>query len=154
MKIILNMKILFYSLLLIRVTFAGFGQECTGYHQYHCRYTDYTYYYSRQSKSLQFHKGQETVIQIVAYAGEDYYLAVCGNQKLGKIRFRIMEDNASKTVLFDNADNEYSESVIFTNEATRNLIIELSTSGGSARESKYSGCVGLVVEFRKTTNPE
>lgn len=154
MKNILNMKILFYSILLTFITFTGFGQDCTDYHQYHCPYAGYTYYYSRQSKSFQFHKGQSTEIQIVAYAGEDYYLAVCGNQKLGKIRFRIMEDNAAKTVLFDNAENDYSESVIFTNEATKNLIIELSTPDGSSHESKYTGCIGLVIQFRKTANPE
>lgn len=127
----------------------SYGQDCTDFHQYHCSYEDYTFFYSRQSKSIQFRKGQSSEIQVIAYGGEEYYLAVCGSKKLGKIRFRIIEDNPDSTVLFDNANNNYLNSINFTNEVTRNLIIQLSVAAGSARESKETGCVGIVIQLRK-----
>jgi hypothetical protein len=132
------------------MTSFGYGQDCTDFHQYHCSYADYTFFYSRQSKSIQFRKGQSSEFQIIAYGGEDYYLAVCGSQKLGNIRFQIIEDNADRTVLYDNADNEYLESISFTNEVTRNMIIQLSVEEGSVKESKITGCAGMVIQFRKT----
>ena len=144
------MKIIVYSILLVLLSSIGYGQDCTSYHQYHCSYADYTFFYSRQSKSIQFHKGQSSEIQFIAYGGKEYYLAVCGSQKLDKIRFRIIEDNAGRNILFDNADNAYSESINFTNEVTRNMIIQLSAAKGTAREAKDTGCAGVVIQIQKT----
>jgi hypothetical protein len=144
------MKIIINNVLLLLLSLVSYGQDCTDYHQYHCSYADYTFFYSRQSKSILFRKGQTSEIQFVTYGGEDYYLAVCGNRKLGNIRFRIIEDNADRTVLYDNADNEYLESINFTNEVTQNMIIELAVAEGAARDAKESGCVGVVIQFRKS----
>ena len=36
----------------------GYAQDCTDYHQYHCLYGDYSFFYSRQSKSALFRPGQ------------------------------------------------------------------------------------------------
>ena len=143
------MKITIINLLMFCLWSNSYSQDCNGFHQYHCSYADYTFFYSRQSKSIQFRKGQSSEIQIIAYGEEEYYLAVCGSQKLGKIRFRIIEDSPDRTVLFDNANNDYLRSVNFTNEVSRNLIIQLSVPSGSKRESKKTGCVGVVVQLRK-----
>ena len=142
------MKITVLSLLLFCIWAICFGQDCTEFHQYHCSYADYTFFYSRQSKSIQFRKGQSSDIQFIAYGGEEYYLAVCCSQKLGKIRFQIIEDNPERTVLFDNANNQYVNSINFTNEVTRNLIIRLSVAAGTSKESKNIGCVGVVIQLK------
>ena len=99
-----------------------------------------------------FKKGQITELQIVAYEGEDYYISVCAARKLGKIRFRILNGDDSGTVLFDNADNDYQESVTFSNESTTNLIIEVSSVESSTHPEKDTGCLGVVIQFRKTSN--
>jgi hypothetical protein len=143
------MKIIIFNLLLFCLCSLSYCQDCTDFHQYHCSYADYAFFYSRQSKSIQFRKGQSSEIQFIAYGGEEYYLAVCGSQKLDKIRFRIIEDNEDSTVLFDNADNEYVSSINFTNEVTRNLIVQLSVAAGSTKGSKVMGCLGVVIQLRK-----
>lgn len=76
-------------------------------------------------------------------------MAVCAAKKLGNIRFRIINDDDDKSVLYDNAENNYQSFISFVNESTSSLIIELSVPEGSSRESKDTGCVGLVVQFRK-----
>ncbi len=126
------------------------AQDCTDYHQYHCLYADYTFFYSKQSKSALFRQGQVSELKIIAYSGEDYYIAVCAHRKFGDIRFRIIEDNAGRRVIYDNANNDYNESVTFSNEVTRNLIIEVSVPEGDSQSSNDRRCVGVVIQFRKT----
>lgn len=147
MKIRSQIYMLLISLLL---PLLGFGQDCTDYHQYHCLYGDYSFFYSRQSKSALFRPGQTSELKIVAYSGEDYYVSVCAHRKFGDIRYRILEDTPEKKLIYDNADDDYAETIIFTNEVTRNLIIEVSVPKGDERDAKDRRCVGVVIQFRKT----
>jgi hypothetical protein len=126
------------------------AQDCTDYHQYHCMYADYTFFYSRQSKSALFKQGQSSELKIVAYTGEDYYIAVCAHKKFGNIRFRLLEDNEGRKVIYDNATDNYAESLTFSNEVTRNMILEVSVPEGDASDASDRRCVGVVIEFRKT----
>lgn len=127
-----------------------FAQDCTDYHQYHCLYADYTFFYSKQSKSALFKQGQVSELKIIAYSDEDYYISVCAHRKFGEIRFRILEDNASRRVIYDNADDNYSESITFSNAVSRNLIIEVSVPEGDSNSSNDRRCVGVVIQFRKS----
>lgn len=137
------------SFLSILVSGISVAQDCTDYHQFHCPYGDYTFFYSRQSKSALFKQGQTSELRITVYGGEDYYIAICAHRKFGDLRFRIMEDNEEKTLIYDSAEDEMAESIIFSNDITRNLILEVSVP-----ESKTSSidkrCVGVVIQFRKT----
>ena len=151
MKTIIQL-LLFNALLLIPVI--AFSQDCTDYHQYHCLYADYTFFYSRQSKSALFKRGQTSQLKIIAYSGEDYYVSVCAHRKFGDLHFRILEDNAGKKVIYDNADDEYSETITFSNEVTRNLIVEVTVPDLEAKGSDDRRCVGVVIQFRKTASDE
>jgi hypothetical protein len=142
-------------ILILFITFlsfpiCSFGQDCTDYHQYHCLYADYTFFYSRQSKSALFKPGQTSDMKIVAYSGEDYYVSVCAHRKFGNIHLRILEDNVNKSVIYDNAQDNYSDFITFSNEVTRNLILEVSVPEGDSKESNERRCVGVVIQFRKT----
>ena len=147
------MKAYYYLLILLFLCLKpalSVAQDCTDYHQYHCLYADYTFFYSKQSKSALFRQGQVSELKIIAYSGEDYYISVCAHRKFGNIRFRILEDNAERRVIYDNADNDYNESITFSNEVTRNLIVEVSVPEGDSSSSSERRCVGVVIQFRKT----
>jgi hypothetical protein len=141
-------------LIIVLAPIGAFSQDCTDYHQYHCLYADYTFFYSRQSKSALFRQGQSSELRIVAYSGEDYYVAVCAHRKFGDIQFRILEDNPGRKVIYDNASDDYAESITFSNEVTRNLIIEVSVPEGDDKSSNDRRCVGVVIQFRKTGQTE
>lgn len=148
-KILLLISALFFT------ASVSFSQDCTDYHQFHCPYADYTFYYSRQSKSALFERGQISELRIVAYGEEEYYVAVCANRKWKNTRFRILEDNIERNELYDNAKNEYAESITFENENTRNIIIEVITP--EPEKSSDVGemrCVGVVVMFRQMDHEE
>jgi hypothetical protein len=144
-----KIQILFLFLILF-VPVLVKSQDCTDYHQYHCLYADYTFFYSRQSKSSLFRQGQSSELKIIAYSGEDYYISVCAHRKFGDIQFKILEDTPARKVIYDNASNAYSENITFTNEVTRNLIIEVTVPEGDDRNSNDRRCVGVVIQFRKT----
>lgn len=137
------------STILLLFSTLSFSQDCTDYHQYHCLFADYTFFYSRQSKSALFRKGQTSELHIVAYSGEEYYVAICAHRKFGDVQFRILEDSQEKTVIYDNADDNYSESVIFSNDITRNLIVEVTVPEGDGKNMNERRCVGVVIQFRK-----
>ena len=139
--------------LLISLSGISFSQDCTDYHQYHCPYGDYTFFYSRQSKSALFRQGQTSELALTVYGGEDYYVAVCAHRKFGKLRFRIMEDNDERTLVYDNADDDFAGSIIFSNDVTRNLIIEV-TVPESTTSTIEKRCVGVVIQFRKQDTSE
>lgn len=126
----------------------AFAQDCSDYHQYHCVYSDYTFFYSRQSKSELFQRGQTSSYNIVVYGGEDYYVAVCAHRKFGNLHFRILDANNPEVVIYDNSQNDYASSIVFSNENTRNLVVEVTVplEGGSAKEKR---CVGMLVQFKK-----
>lgn len=140
-------NILLYIFLLLGVS-GLYGQDCTGYHQYHCTYADYTFFYSRQSKSALFKRGQTSTMKIIAYGGEDYYVSVCAHRKFGDIEFKLLEDNEEKTLIYDNTKDDYAQSVIFSNETTRNLIIEVTVPPGKQNENDKR-CVGVIIQFKK-----
>ena len=134
------------SLFLVSITQ---GQDCTDYHKYQCEYADYTFFYSRQSKSMLSQRGQTSQIHMIAYGGEDYYVAVCAHRKFGDLHFKIYEDNPSHTLIYDNATDNYANSIIFSNQVTRNLLIDVTVPEGSGKENMERRCVGVVIEFRK-----
>lgn len=144
-----HMKYIFTFIFLIS-TSISWGQDCTDFHQYHCPYADYTFYYSRQSKSALFERGQSSELRIVAYGGEDYYIAICANRKWKNMRFRVLEDNDKRTLLYDNLDNDFVPEVTLSNKVTRNLIIEVITpEPEKPADVGEKRCVGVVIMFRR-----
>jgi hypothetical protein len=89
---------------------------------------------------------------IVVYKGEEYYLSVDGERKLGDIQLRVLEEeNGKQYQLYDNAEFDYEKYFYFKVTRTRKLIIEITTQPAEDPENenkKY--CVGVLVEFRKT----
>ncbi|MBN2485351.1 MAG: hypothetical protein JXB34_05215 [Bacteroidales bacterium] len=141
-------RFILYTIFFHLLAITALSQDCTDYHQYHCTYADYTYFYSQQSKSLLLPPGQKSEMNIIVYAGEEYYIALCAHQKLGNVQFRILEDSPKRTEIYDNAKDNYSPSISFANQRTRKLIIEITTpSGKPGDKNKY--CAGVLVEFKK-----
>lgn len=147
-----NTALILFFTVLFMIPISANAQDCTDYHQYHCLYADYTFFYSRQSKSALFKQGQTSELNIVTYEGEDYYVSVCAHHKLGNVRFRILEDSESRTLIYDNASDNYTESLIFTNTVSRTLVLEVSVPESDDAKNKDRRCVGVVIQFRKSTD--
>lgn len=141
-------RLLSFIVLYTSMVSALFGQDCTGYHQFECEYADYTFFYSRQSTSMLLKQGQSGQVNMVAYGGEEYYIAVCAHKKFGDIQFRIIEDGEAGTIVYDNSVDDNASSVKFKNNVTRNLIIEVTVPEAS-KQSNERRCVGVIIQFKK-----
>jgi hypothetical protein len=133
------------------------AQKCYKYHEDYCDIPDFSYYYNGQSKSGLFSRGQSSQLKIVVFEGEDYFISVCSDKSFGALRFKIMEDNEAKNVLYDNTKDHLRQKVMFTNDRARKLIIEVAVTKGSVKpgeDPNEQKCVGVLVAFRKSNKAE
>lgn len=138
-----------------QILYAG---NCTYYHQENCPIPDFSFYYNGQSKSAKFKLGQTSELRIVVYEGEDYFISVCAPKKWKPIRLRILEDNEERTLLFDNKKQNYVDSVKFSNQVTKRLILEISTPAFNESDDKAdpneTKCVGVLIASRRSEETE
>jgi 6-pyruvoyl-tetrahydropterin synthase len=89
--------------------------------------------------------------KLVTFGGEDYSISICYERKFKKVRIRLIEDNADHTVLYDNADFDYKETMTFSNNVARKIIIEISVpEDPTNKDNQELRCVGVLIHFRKT----
>jgi hypothetical protein len=135
---------------LLQVCVLG-GQDCFYYHEYFCKFPNSTYFYNGQSRSALFAYGMTSEFKIITFGGEDYSISICYERKFKEVRMRLIEDNADKTVLYDNKDFGYQTTMTFTNNVARKLIVEISVpEDASGKEGQSLHCVGVLIHFRKT----
>ena len=128
-----------------------FGQDCSYYHEYFCKFPNSSYFYSSQSRSALFTSGMTSQFKLVTFGGEDYSISICYERKFKKVRIRLIEDNADHTVLYDNADFDYKETMTFSNNVARKIIIEISVpEDPTNKDNQELRCVGVLIHFRKT----
>ena len=157
-------KLISYFLLVIPLAFfmAGTGHaqilynsdNCTYYHQDNCPIPDFSFYYNGQSKSALFKRGQTSELRIVVYEGEDYFISVCAPRKWQPVHFRILEDDADRTVLFDNERQGFIDTVKFKNEVTKRLIIEVTApqlpEDDDKTDPEEKKCIGVLIASRRS----
>ncbi len=126
------------------------GQDCFYYHEYFCKFPNSSYFYSGQSRSALFAPGMISEFKLVTFGGEDYNISICFERKFKNVRFRLIEDDPAKSVLYDNKENNYQTVMNFTNNVARKLIIEISVPEEENAKKDDLHCVGVLIHFRKT----
>ena len=146
-------KILVISLFFILAIGGISAQDCTAYKTTKCDGLGSPYKYSGQSKSAYFLKGTTSRFSIIVYAGFDYNVRVCAEKKLKGLFFRIREDNATKSVLYDSSieDIDYLEKQ-FSADKTQKIIIEVVIPEGDEKANLKNpgGCVGVLIEYKRS----
>ena len=131
------------------------AQYCHNFHRSNCyRSANKFFKYNGQSKSALMAKGQSSNLNVVVYSGQDYRVSICTEPELGeKMEWRIL-DGKSKDVLYDNADDEYSQQFEFTCDKTRSLVFEVSVPDGETKNKRLKptdmACLGLLIEHMAT----
>lgn len=151
-KIIHLQKVALFLVFFILVGKSGIkAQDCTDFHEFNCTFADWTFFYSRQSKSALFQHGQTSSLKFIAYGGEDYYISVCTHRKFSPLRFKIFEDNEARDLLYDNISEEFINTLHFSNNRTRKLVIEVTVPEAEDEDEKdEKRCVGVLIQFKKT----
>ncbi len=127
--------------------------RCKRYHTLKCKYhTSDNFQYSGMSRSAEFVKGTTSQFKINVFGGCDYRFAICYNKELGDVQFKILEDNKDKTLIFDNASENFRKEIILTTNGAKSLIIEVSipNDGTDVQPESQRFCLGVLIEYMKT----
>lgn len=140
-----------FSLLfvLLALSFDAEAQACADFHTRSCPLPDFSYYYDQQSASFALKVGEKAEVNIVVFEKNDYYISICYHRRFDKVNLRILDDNPQKSVLYDNAAESYTDSVKFTNNETKKLILEVSVPEELNNKSDTrQRCVGVLIAKR------
>ena len=92
-------------------------------------------------------EGEEAELYKTFYSDMDYRVAICGEDNLPDIEFKILDSN--KNVLYSNKDASYSKTWDFKLQSSQQLkfIIKV-TSFNKSGETPVSGCVSIMFGFK------
>jgi hypothetical protein len=92
-------------------------------------------------------EGEEAELYKTFYSDMEYRVAICGEDKLPKVEFKVLDSN--KNVLYSNKDSEYSPTWDFRLQSSQQLkIIVKVLTGNQPEETPASGCVSIMFGFK------
>lgn len=139
-------------------------RKCYSYEHDSCGLSDNIYYkVHNSSRSALFLVGQTSETPFTIYNGRDYRISMCWDPILGnRLLFKIL-DGPTRSVLYDNANDEYNTDFEFTVARTSEIIIQITVPEDAEEEQKESnnssaffqkdkrmGCVGVLIEHMIT----
>jgi hypothetical protein len=132
------------------------AQDCRKFHLYgSCmQYPGPGYKIDGQSRSNMIGVGDKLIYNVIFYGDRSYTLFFCASDKFSPVHFRITDSN-SRALIFDNADEEYTEMLELEIEYTTKLMIEVSVLGHEADQEfkdNFMGCLGFLMYYKKEKN--
>jgi len=156
----MHSKIQYIFLILIVLPILTFSQRCSKYHLLNGKTSENKYYQidKESSRSALFVKGESSKMYLEVYNGRDYRISIVYDDVLGGPIEMKLYDRQDQVLLYDNANDSYSQEFEFTVTKTRDLIIALHVPGHSVgleqasqekglfRKDTEIGCVGVLIE--------
>jgi hypothetical protein len=92
-------------------------------------------------------EGEEAELYKTFYSDMDYRVAICGEDKLPNVEFRVLDGN--KNVLYSNKDANYAKTWDFKLQSSQQLklIVKVSTFNQPG-DTPASGCVAIMFGFK------
>jgi hypothetical protein len=92
-------------------------------------------------------EGEEAELYKTFYSDMDYRVAICGEDKLPNVEFKVLD--ASKNVLYSNKDANYAKTWDFKLQSSQQLKLIIKVSSFSqAGDTPSSGCVSIMFGFK------
>lgn len=134
------------ALLLIGSTFSA-NAQCKQFAKKVCLPELGTYTHDGNYHAAILVEGEEAELYKTFYSDMEYRVAVCGEDKLPQVEFRILD--ASKNVLYSNKDKDYAKTWDLKLQASQQLklIVKVSSFNKSG-ETPASGCVAIMFGFK------
>lgn len=134
------------ALLLIGTTFNSEAQ-CKAFAKKICLPELGSYIHDGNYHAAVLVEGEEAELYKTFYSDMDYRVAVCGEEKLPDIEFKILD--ANKNVLYSNKDAKYARTWDFKLQASQQLkLIVKVSSYDKPGETPASGCVAIMFGFK------
>ena len=93
-------------------------------------------------------EGEEAELYKTFYSDMDYRIAICGEDKLPNIEFKILD--ANKNVLYsNNKDGKYAKTWDFKLQSSQQLKLVVKVSSfNQSGDTPASGCVAIMFGFK------
>jgi hypothetical protein len=92
-------------------------------------------------------EGEEAELYKTFYSDMEYRVAICGEEKLPEVEFRVLD--ANKNVLYSNKDANYAKTWDFKLQSSQQLkIVVKVNSFNKPGETPASGCVAIMFGFK------
>jgi hypothetical protein len=92
-------------------------------------------------------EGEEAELYKTFYSDMEYRVAICGEEKLPAVEFRVLD--ANKNVLYSNKDKDYARTWDFKLQSSQQLKIVVKVSSFNKQaETPASGCVAIMFGFK------
>lgn len=92
-------------------------------------------------------EGEEAELYKTFYSDMDYRVAICGEEKLPNVEFKVLDSN--KNVLYSNKDANYAKSWDFKLQSSQQLKLVVKVlSFNQPGDTPVSGCVAIMFGFK------
>ena len=92
-------------------------------------------------------EGEEAELYKTFYYDMDYRVAICGEDKLPSVEFKVLD--ANKNVLYSSKDANYAKTWDFKLQSSQQLkLVVKVTSFNQAGDTPASGCVAIMFGFK------
>ncbi len=147
------LKKIFLIIIISTLSIATFGQKCKDFHKKgDCRqYTANGFDYYGQSRSAFVEIKKMATFKAVFYGNRDYKVVLCTDYGYYPIHY-VIKNADTKEILYDNLEDDYTESVGFTIEKTQNLVFEINVLAEDIEPKDgidLRVCVGVNIYWRK-----
>ncbi len=146
------LMLLFTKFLLLGFTALLFSQDCeTCFKQGNCSLDlQRGYKIYSQSKGVPITTRDTIEMNVIFYGRKDYVFTFCTGKELYPIHFEII-DPESGSLIYDNREDRYIESLGIGFDVTRNLrfrINVLAETNDAGGQLDYSGCLGVLFQYK------
>lgn len=134
------------AFLIVAATFNA-GAQCKAFAKKVCLPELGSYTHDGNYHAAVLVEGEEAELYKTFYSDMDYRVAVCGEDKLPAVEFRILD--ANRNVLYSNKDANYAKTWDFRLESSQQLklVIKVATASQSTG-LPASGCVSIMFGFK------
>lgn len=92
-------------------------------------------------------EGEEAELYKTFYSDMDYRVAICGEDKLPNVEFKVLDGN--KNVLYSNKDANFSRTWDFKLQSSQQLKLIIKVSSfNKPGDTPASGCVSIMFGFK------
>ena len=132
---------------LLTLTAFNAGAQCKSFAKKVCLPELGTYTHDGNYHAAVLVEGEEAELYKTFYSDMDYRVAVCGDEKLTNIEFRVLD--ANKNVLYSNKDANYARTWDFKLQSSQQLKIVIKVNSQNKQgEAPANGCVAIMFGFK------
>jgi len=144
MRILKSIPIL--ALLIFAATFTANGQ-CKSFAKKICIPELGAYTHDGNYHAAILVEGEEAELYKTFYSDMEYRVAVCGEDKLPEVEYRVLD--ANKNVLYSNKDANYAKTWDFKLQSSQQLkLVVRVNSASKPGDTPASGCVAIMFGFK------